>query len=209
MNVFVFSNRVLVHSTRCNECLPKSFYNRLCSGFWYVIRNKGYWIIGSLEVFNELNNKDNYLFPTLYAFLLFLGAIAKPAKFPVHVWLPDEMEGSTPISVLIHAATMVAAGIFLVTRLLPLFLGIPYIMNKISIIGVVTLQLGATLALSQRSLAYSTMSQLGYIMSALGVGSYRAAWFHLITHAYSKSIIVFGFGIYYSFHGTSRWLFAW
>ena len=92
------------------------------------------------------------------------------------------MEGSTPILVLIHAATMVAAGIFLVTRLLPLFLGIPYIMNKIFIIGVVTLQLGATLALSQRSLAYSTMSQLGYIMSTLGLGVLSS---YLISFDYS------------------------
>ncbi|XLS74695.1 hypothetical protein HN51_031560, partial [Arachis hypogaea] len=96
---------------------------------------------------------------------------AKSAQFPLHVWLPDAMEGPTPISALIHAATMVAAGIFLVARLLPLFIAIPTIMNGIAFIGIITLFLGATLAIAQkdikRNLAYSTMSQLGYMMLAL------------------------------------------
>ncbi|KAJ0620643.1 NAD(P)H-quinone oxidoreductase subunit 5 [Helianthus annuus] len=100
------------------------------------------------------------------------------------------MEGPTPISALIHAATMVAAGIFLVARLMPLFIVIPHIMNFISFIGIITVFFGATLALAQkdikRGLAYSTMSQLGYMMLALGMGSYRSALFHLITHAYSR-----------------------
>ncbi|XP_049347903.1 NAD(P)H-quinone oxidoreductase subunit 5, chloroplastic-like [Solanum verrucosum] len=99
--------------------------------------------------------------------------VAKSAQFPLHVWLPDAMEGPTPISALIHAATMVAAGIFLVARLLPLFRVIPYIMYLISVIGIITVLLGATLALAQkdikRGLAYSTMSQLGYMMLALGI----------------------------------------
>ncbi|CAN6453939.1 unnamed protein product [Victoria cruziana] len=108
------------------------------------------------------------------------------------------MEGPTPILALIHAATMVAVGIFLVAQLLPLFIAISYIMNIISLIGIITVLLGATLALAQRdikrSLAYSTMSQLGYIMLALGIGSYRAALFHLITHAYSKALLFLGSG---------------
>ncbi|KAF3449798.1 hypothetical protein FNV43_RR05876 [Rhamnella rubrinervis] len=108
------------------------------------------------------------------------------------------MEGPTPISALIHAATMVAAGIFLVARLLPLFRVIPFIMNLIALIGIITLLLGATFALVQkdikRGLAYSTMSQLGYMMLALGMGSYRAALFHLITHAYSKALLFLGSG---------------
>nr|QUB02303.1 NADH-plastoquinone oxidoreductase subunit 5 [Murdannia edulis] len=165
-----------------------------------------YWITGSFEfrdlfeITNSLthNNGVNSLFVTLCASLLFVGAVAKSAQFPLHVWLPDAMEGPTPISALIHAATMVAAGIFLVARLLPLFITIPYIMNFISLIGVITVLLGATLALAQRdikrSLAYSTMSQLGYIMLALGIGSYRAALFHLITHAYSKALLFLGSG---------------
>nr|YP_010489046.1 NADH dehydrogenase subunit F [Eranthis byunsanensis]UWJ89887.1 NADH dehydrogenase subunit F [Eranthis byunsanensis] len=164
-----------------------------------------YWITGSFEVRdlfeisnNLIDNGTNSLFLTLCASLLFVGAIAKSAQFPLHVWLPDAMEGPTPISALIHAATMVAAGIFLVARLFPLFTAIPYIMNIISLVGIITILLGATLALAQRdikrSLAYSTMSQLGYIMLALGMGSYRAALFHLITHAYSKALLFLGSG---------------
>nr|YP_009630734.1 NADH-plastoquinone oxidoreductase subunit 5 [Eriocaulon buergerianum]QBS14224.1 NADH-plastoquinone oxidoreductase subunit 5 [Eriocaulon buergerianum]UVH67937.1 NADH-plastoquinone oxidoreductase subunit 5 [Eriocaulon australe] len=165
-----------------------------------------YWITGSVEfrylfkITDNLiqTNGVNPLFTTLCASLLFLGAVAKSAQFPLHVWLPDAMEGPTPISALIHAATMVAAGIFLVARLIPLFISIPYIMNIISFIGVLTLLLGATLALAQRdikrSLAYSTMSQLGYIILALGIGSYKAALFHLITHAYSKALLFLGSG---------------
>nr|WIW41573.1 NADH dehydrogenase subunit 5 [Helleborus thibetanus] len=165
-----------------------------------------YWITGSFEfrdlfeISNNLieNNGANSLFLTLCASLLFVGAVAKSAQFPLHVWLPDAMEGPTPISALIHAATMVAAGIFLVARLFPLFTAIPYIMNIISLVGIITILLGATLALAQRdikrSLAYSTMSQLGYIMLALGMGSHRAALFHLITHAYSKALLFLGSG---------------
>nr|QFV18359.1 NADH dehydrogenase subunit 5 [Dichocarpum sutchuenense] len=165
-----------------------------------------YWTTGSFEfrdlfaIANNLmdNNGANSFFLTLCASLLFVGAIAKSAQFPLHVWLPDAMEGPTPISALIHAATMVAAGIFLIARLLPLFTAIPYIMNIISLVGIITILLGATLALAQRdikrSLAYSTMSQLGYIMLALGMGSYRAALFHLITHAYSKALLFLGSG---------------
>nr|QWX20285.1 NADH-plastoquinone oxidoreductase subunit 5 [Hippophae neurocarpa]UNZ11595.1 NdhF [Hippophae neurocarpa subsp. neurocarpa] len=165
-----------------------------------------YWITGSLEfrdlfeIFNNLvsNNEVNFLFATLCSFFLFAGAVAKSAQFPLHVWLPNAMEGPTPISALIHAATMVAAGIFLVARLIPLFIIIPYIMKIISLIGTITLLFGATLALAQkdikRTLAYSTMSQLGYMMLALGMGSYRAALFHLITHAYSKALLFLGSG---------------
>nr|UZC33129.1 NADH dehydrogenase subunit F [Tofieldia yoshiiana var. kanwonensis] len=185
----------------------KAFITNRVGDFGLLLGILGfYWITGSFEfrnlfeTFNKLihNNGGNSLFATLCAFLLFFGAVAKSAQFPLHVWLPDAMEGPTPISALIHAATMVAAGIFLVARLLPLFKVIPYIMNFISLIGVITLLLGATLALAQRdikkSLAYSTMSQLGYIMLALGIGSYRAALFHLITHAYSKALLFLGSG---------------
>nr|YP_010878087.1 NADH-plastoquinone oxidoreductase subunit 5 [Mesoamerantha guatemalensis]WHE19883.1 NADH-plastoquinone oxidoreductase subunit 5 [Mesoamerantha guatemalensis] len=185
----------------------KAFVTNRVGDFGLLLGILGfYWITGSLEfrdlleITNNLiqNNGANSLFVTLCSSLLFVGAVAKSAQFPLHVWLPDAMEGPTPISALIHAATMVAAGIFLVARLLPLFIVIPYIMNFISLIGVITLLLGATLALAQRdikkSLAYSTMSQLGYIMLALGIGSYRAALFHLITHAYSKALLFLGSG---------------
>nr|AXN54507.1 NdhF [Thelymitra longifolia] len=185
----------------------KAFVTNRIGDFGLLLGTLGfYWITGSFEfrdlfqIVNTLihNNGVNSLFATLCAFLLFVGAVAKSAQFPLHVWLPDAMEGPTPISALIHAATMVAAGIFLVARLLPLFIVVPYIMNLICLVGIITVLLGATLALAQRdikrSLAYSTMSQLGYIMLALGIGSYRAALFHLITHAYSKALLFLGSG---------------
>nr|WBQ55231.1 NADH-plastoquinone oxidoreductase subunit 5 [Saxifraga saginoides] len=191
-----------------NAC-QKAFVTNRIGDFGLFLGILGlYWITGSFEfqdlfeIFNNLSyNNDNaftFLVYNLCVFLVFSGAIAKSAQFPLHVWLPDAMEGPTPISALIHAATMVAAGIFLVARLLPLFIGIPYIMNFISLISIITVLLGATLALAQkdikRSLAYSTMSQLGYMMLALGMGSYRAALFHLITHAYSKALLFLGSG---------------
>nr|YP_010042527.1 NADH-plastoquinone oxidoreductase subunit 5 [Thermopsis turkestanica]QPB69757.1 NADH-plastoquinone oxidoreductase subunit 5 [Thermopsis turkestanica] len=189
-----------------NAC-QKAFVTNRIGDFGLLLGILGfYWITGSLEfrdlfqIFNNLiyNNEVNIYFVTLCALLLFCGSVAKSAQFPLHIWLPDAMEGPTPISALIHAATMVAAGIFLVTRLLPLFIVIPYIMNVIAFIGIITAVLGATLALSQndikRNLAYSTMSQLGYMMLALGMGSYRAALFHLITHAYSKALLFLGSG---------------
>nr|YP_010193677.1 NADH dehydrogenase subunit 5 [Zostera japonica]QZQ52897.1 NADH dehydrogenase subunit 5 [Zostera japonica] len=192
--------------TAASAC-QKAFVTNRVGDFGLLLGILGfYWMTGSFEfrnlfeTFTKLiqNHEVNSLFATLCAFLLFLGAIAKSAQFPLHVWLPDAMEGPTPISALIHAATMVAAGIFLVARLFPLFTVIPYIMHFFSWIGVITLALGATLALAQRdikrSLAYSTMSQLGYIMLALGIGSYRVALFHLITHAYSKALLFLGSG---------------
>nr|YP_009416236.1 NADH-plastoquinone oxidoreductase subunit 5 [Stewartia cordifolia]ASM44058.1 NADH-plastoquinone oxidoreductase subunit 5 [Stewartia cordifolia] len=189
-----------------NAC-QKAFVTNRVGDFGLLLGILGfYWITGSFEfrdlfeIFNNLiyNNEVNVLFVILCAVLLFAGAVAKSAQFPLHVWLPDAMEGPTPISALIHAATMVAAGVFLVARLLPLFIVIPYIMNFISLIGIITVFLGATLALAQkdikRGLAYSTMSQLGYMMLALGMGSYRTALFHLITHAYSKALLFLGSG---------------
>nr|YP_010148044.1 NADH dehydrogenase subunit 5 [Alstonia scholaris]QQV68403.1 NADH dehydrogenase subunit 5 [Alstonia scholaris] len=189
-----------------NAC-QKAFVTNRVGDFGLLLGILGfYWITGSFEfqdlfeIFNNLiyNNEVNFLFVTLCAALLFTGAVAKSAQFPLHVWLPDAMEGPTPISALIHAATMVAAGIFLVARLLPLFIVIPSIMNFISLIAIITVFLGATLALAQkdikRGLAYSTMSQLGYMMLALGMGSYRSALFHLITHAYSKALLFLGSG---------------
>nr|YP_010225721.1 NADH-plastoquinone oxidoreductase subunit 5 [Grevillea robusta]UDD74572.1 NADH-plastoquinone oxidoreductase subunit 5 [Grevillea robusta] len=189
-----------------NAC-QKAFVTNRVGDFGLLLGILGlYWITGSFEfrdlfeIFNNFiyNNGVNSLFVIFCASLLFVGAVAKSAQFPLHVWLPDAMEGPTPISALIHAATMVAAGIFLVARLLPLFTTIPYIMYLISLIGIITVLLGATLALAQkdikRSLAYSTMSQLGYIMLALGMGCYRAALFHLITHAYSKALLFLGSG---------------
>nr|YP_010864628.1 NADH-plastoquinone oxidoreductase subunit 5 [Indigofera kirilowii]WGS97777.1 NADH-plastoquinone oxidoreductase subunit 5 [Indigofera kirilowii] len=189
-----------------NAC-QKAFVTNRLGDFGLLLGILGlYWITGSLEfrdLFQILNNlisknEVNIFFVTLCALLLFCGSVAKSAQFPLHVWLPDAMEGPTPISALIHAATMVAAGIFLVARLLPIFIVIPSIMNGIAFIGIITVVLGATLAIAQKdikkNLAYSTMSQLGYMMLALGMGSYRVALFHLITHAYSKALLFLGSG---------------
>ncbi|GAB4381106.1 MAG: NAD(P)H-quinone oxidoreductase subunit 5 [Elainellaceae cyanobacterium] len=129
----------------------------------------------------------------LFAVLVFLGPVAKSAQVPLHVWLPDAMEGPTPISALIHAATMVAAGVFLVARMYPVFEHIPVAMDTIAWTGTVTAFVGATIAITQndikKGLAYSTMSQLGYMVMAMGVGAYGPGLFHLMTHAYFKAML--------------------
>ena len=127
------------------------------------------------------------------AVLIFLGAMGKSAQFPLHVWLPDAMEGPTPVSALIHAATMVAAGVFLVARLFPLFEAVPNAELAIAAIGITTALVGATLALVmtdlKRILAYSTISHLGFMMLALGAGGYTAGMFHLVTHGVAKAML--------------------
>jgi NADH-quinone oxidoreductase subunit L len=128
---------------------------------------------------------------TLGAVLLFCGAIGKSGQFPLHVWLPDAMAGPTPVSALIHAATMVAAGVFLVARMFPVFEASATAMNEIGVIASITMLIGALLALVQddikRVLAYSTVSQLAYMMAGLGVGGYESGVFHLFTHAFFKA----------------------
>jgi NADH-quinone oxidoreductase subunit L len=135
---------------------------------------------------------------TLGAVLLFCGAIGKSAQFPLHTWLPDAMAGPTPVSALIHAATMVAAGVFLVARLFPVFEASAAAMNEIAILASITMLIAALLALVQddikRVLAYSTVSQLAYMMAALGVGAYTAGVFHLFTHAFFKALLFLGAG---------------
>ncbi len=130
---------------------------------------------------------------TLIGILIFLGPVAKSAQFPLHVWLPDAMEGPTPISALIHAATMVAAGVFLVARMYPVFEPMPSVMTVVAWTGGFTAFLGATIALTQndikKGLAYSTISQLGYMVMAMGIGAYSAGLFHLMTHAYFKAML--------------------
>ncbi|GIW54804.1 MAG: hypothetical protein KatS3mg082_1208 [Nitrospiraceae bacterium] len=115
---------------------------------------------------------------TVICLLLFAGAVGKSAQVPLHVWLPDAMEGPTPISALIHAATMVTAGVFMVARLAPLYHLSPIAMDVVAVVGALTMVLGATIALTQtdikRVVAYSTVSQLGYMMMACGLGAYAA-----------------------------------
>jgi proton-translocating NADH-quinone oxidoreductase chain L len=133
---------------------------------------------------------------TLMGIGLFFGAIGKSAQFPLHVWLPDAMEGPTPVSALIHAATMVAAGVYLVGRIFPILT--PDAKLFIAIIGCITMVIGALIALAQtdikRVLAYSTVSQLGLMILAMGIGSWVGGLFHLITHAFFKSLLFLGAG---------------
>jgi len=135
---------------------------------------------------------------TAAAILLFGGAVGKSAQFPLYVWLPDAMAGPTPVSALIHAATMVTAGVFLVARMFPVFEGSIAAMNVVAIIGAITMLMAALLAMVQddikRVLAYSTISQLAYMMAALGVGAGNAGIFHLYTHAWFKALLFLGAG---------------
>jgi len=135
---------------------------------------------------------------TVFALGVFAGAVGKSAQFPLHVWLPDAMEGPTPVSALIHAATMVAAGVYLVARLFPIFDASEGAMHTVAAIGGVTAILAASMGVVmtdiKRVLAYSTISQLGYMMLALGVGGYVAAIFHLFNHAFFKALLFLGAG---------------
>ncbi len=132
-------------------------------------------------------------FMSLVGILIFCGAVGKSAQFPLHVWLPDAMEGPTPVSALIHAATMVAAGVYLVARTFPIFEAGPTAMTVVMIVGTITVILAASMALVandiKRVMAYSTVSQLGYMMLALGVGAQAAAMFHLFDHAFFKALL--------------------
>ncbi|MEY2842941.1 MAG: hypothetical protein RI920_978, partial [Pseudomonadota bacterium] len=135
---------------------------------------------------------------TVICVCLFIGAMGKSAQFPLHVWLPDSMEGPTPISALIHAATMVTAGIFMVTRMSPLFELSDAALNFILVIGSITALFMGFLGIIQtdikRVVAYSTLSQLGYMTVALGVSAYNVAVFHLMTHAFFKALLFLGAG---------------
>jgi len=147
-------------------------------------------------VFNFMGHEVHAL--TLIGFLLFIGAIGKSAQLGLHTWLPDAMEGPTPVSALIHAATMVTAGVFLISRMSPLYEFAPDALMVVAIVGACTAFVAATIGLTQfdikRVIAYSTMSQLGYMFFALGVSAYGAAMFHLMTHAFFKALLFLGAG---------------
>lgn len=167
-------------------------------GLFWATGSFDFMIMGDrLSELVETGSISNFL-AILFAILVFLGPVAKSAQFPLHVWLPDAMEGPTPISALIHAATMVAAGVFLIARMYPVFEHVPAAMNVIAFTGAFTAFLGATIAITQndikKGLAYSTISQLGYMVMAMGVGAYSAGLFHLMTHAYFKAMLFLGSG---------------
>jgi NADH-quinone oxidoreductase subunit L len=140
-------------------------------------------------------------------FLIYLGAVGKSAQFPLHVWLPDAMEGPTPVSALIHAATMVTAGVFMVTRTEPLFVLVPGVMTVIAWVGAFTALLAATMACVEgdikRVLAYSTVSQLGYMMAAAGAGAAHAGFLHLLTHGLFKALLFLAAGAVIHAVGTN------
>jgi NADH-quinone oxidoreductase subunit L len=167
-------------------------------------------VYGTLDFGEILSHPDKLgagtMLATATALLLFMGAMGKSAQLPLHVWLPDAMEGPTPVSALIHAATMVTAGVFLVSRCHAIFELSPVAMHTVAWIGAITALFAATIALVQndikRVMAYSTLSQLGYMVMAVGLGAYTAGFFHLFTHAFFKALLFLGCGsVMHALHG--------
>lgn len=179
-------------------------------GLVYLYSQAGslsYSVIFSPEVLDKLHAPSviaGLSMASLIGILLFIGTVGKSAQFPLHVWLPDAMEGPTPVSAMIHAATMVSAGVYMVIRIFPIFSAgmtehtLTPAMSLIATIGAFTALFAATIAVAQndikRVLAYSTISQLGFMVAAIGIGAYVAAVFHLITHAFFKALLFLGSG---------------
>src|SRR5882724_3912848 len=194
-----------------NAAAIKAFLVNRIGDFGFVLGIAGvFWIFGTLQfdaVFAAVAEKAALEFDflgmhvnalTCLCLLLFMGACGKSAQLGLHTWLPDAMEGPTPVSALIHAATMVTAGVFMVVRLSPLFEYAPTALMVVTIVGALTAIVAATIGLTQfdikRVIAYSTMSQLGYMFFAAGVSAYSAAIFHLMTHAFFKALLFLGAG---------------
>jgi NADH-quinone oxidoreductase subunit L len=179
----------------------KAFVTNRVGDFGFMI---GMFLIfttfGSLEYTNVLGRADELTHgtATAIALLLFLGAVGKSAQLPLYVWLPDAMEGPTPVSALIHAATMVTAGVFLMVRINPILSLSSEAATIVAVVGAATAFFAATIACAQddikRVLAYSTISQLGYMFLAVGSGAYVAAVFHMVTHAFFKALLFLGAG---------------
>ncbi|MGO4819877.1 MULTISPECIES: NADH-quinone oxidoreductase subunit L [unclassified Flavobacterium] len=195
-----------------NDAAKKAFIMNRIGDLGLLI---GIFIIGSLfstldyatlkTAITGATNLDLYWI-SIAAFALFIGACGKSAQIPLYTWLPDAMAGPTPVSALIHAATMVTAGIFMITRLNYVFDLAPEVQNIIAIVGAVTSLVAATIALVQtdikKVLAYSTVSQLGLMFLALGLGAYEVAVFHVITHAFFKACLFLGSGsVIHALHG--------
>ena len=185
------------------EAAKKAFLTNRIGDFGFMLGILMAWVATGSVVFTEMNHElaritsyPGYL--TISALLIFCGAIGKSAQFPLHVWLPDAMEGPTPISALIHAATMVAAGVYMLVRVGFLIQASAEALDVIAWIGTVTAFMAALIATQQndikRILAYSTLSQLGYMIMAVGLASGQAAMFHLFTHAFFKALLFLGAG---------------
>src|SRR5437763_5347458 len=185
------------------EAAKKAFLTNRIGDFGFMLGILMAWVATGSVVFSEMNHElariasyPEYL--TVTALLIFCGAIGKSAQFPLHVWLPDAMEGPTPISALIHAATMVAAGVYMLVRVGFLVQASPDALRVIAWIGVITAVMAALIATQQddikRILAYSTLSQLGYMIMAVGLASSEAAMFHLFTHAFFKALLFLAAG---------------
>src|SRR3954452_1740933 len=182
----------------------KAFIVNRVGDVGFILGIMAIWVnTGTLNVHDSIarlveQGGQNVIPIAVVAFLLFLGAVGKSAQFPLHVWLPDAMEGPTPVSALIHAATMVNAGVYLVARSNLVFASAPGVMVFVAAIGIFTANLAASIAFTQndikRVLAYSTLSQLGYMFAALGVGAFGAAIFHLMTHGFFKGLLFLGSG---------------
>ncbi len=198
------------------DAAKKAFITNRIGDFGFMLGILMVWVAtGSLGFagiaakMNSLTNHPGYL--TAAALLVFCGAVGKSAQFPLHVWLPDAMEGPTPVSALIHAATMVAAGVYMLVRAGFLINASPDALHVIAWIGTITALLAALMATQQddikRILAYSTLSQLGYMVMAVGLASGEAAMFHLFTHAAFKALLFLGSGsiIYMLHHEQNIW----
>ncbi len=228
LNLFMFSMLLLVLASSFLVVFVAWELVGLCSylliGFWYRKRSAALaakkafivnrvgdvgFALGIMLIFVSLGTLDirevieragslDSTTVLLIALLIFAGAMGKSAQFPLHVWLPDAMEGPTPVSALIHAATMVNAGVYLVARTNPIFAHAQSAMVVVAAIGIFTAILAASIAMTQtdikRVLAYSTLSQLGYMFAALGVGAFVAAIFHLMTHGFFKGLLFLGSG---------------
>ncbi|MEQ8524600.1 NADH-quinone oxidoreductase subunit L [Gracilimonas sp.] len=184
-----------------SDAAKKAFiYNRIGDFAFLIAMFMVFQTVGSLNFDVILGNLD--AFSGEYTFtiglLMFIGATGKSAQIPLFVWLPDAMAGPTPVSALIHAATMVTSGIYLISRMSPMFVMSPEVMLIVAVIGALTAIVAATIAITQNDiksvLAYSTVSQLGYMFLALGSGAFTAAMFHVVTHAFFKACLFLGSG---------------
>ena len=159
-----------------------------------------FWAFGSLQfdaVFGKVHEVSHGVITAITLFML-IGVAGKSAQIPLYVWLPDAMAGPTPVSALIHAATMVTAGVYLITRSAPLYSAVHDAQYIVAMTGAVTALFAATIAVGQfdikKVLAYSTISQLGFMVAAVGMGAYTAGMFHLITHAFFKALLFLSAG---------------